>query len=57
MKSNTPRPAEGEKQEKLNNKKNWVTPELQTLDINKTESGFTHGPQEDATYYPNDMSF
>jgi len=52
MKSNTPKPAEAANPEKLIDKKNWVTPELQILDIDKTESGFTWSTFEGATFNP-----
>jgi len=52
MKSNTPKPAEAANPEKLIDKKNWVTPELQILDIDKTESGVTYSIVEDGTYNP-----
>lgn len=57
MKSSTPKPTESEKTEKLINKKSWVTPELDTLDINKTESGVTYGAEEGDTFLPQEMSF
>lgn len=52
MKTNTLKPTEAEKPEKLIYKKNWVTPELQILDIDKTESGVTYSTFEEPPYMP-----
>lgn len=35
----------------MDNKKQWITPEIKSVDVDQTEGGFTTGASEDGTYH------